>query len=200
MTPPESQPRTTELRAKDEVCSGETEELLAVLEADLRHIRESLSTLDRLRGLLIKHDETGLQACSNRSARRPTPMRPSNPDASGSAGNWPPCWVARPATDPVEAGDGLAAADPRKDRTSRRGPCGPGVSGSSESIAARVCCWRTVPDSTGPFPRGLPARQGPADDLRGCRHGQAGVAEPPDECPVLDSATPDGQEACHAKL
>src|SRR3990172_4484321 len=50
----------TEDRIGNEVL-GKTEELLAVLEADVRHIQESLSTLDRLRGLLIKHDETGLQ-------------------------------------------------------------------------------------------------------------------------------------------
>ena len=49
-----------EVRMGKEVLR-KTEELLAVLEADVQHIQESLSTLDRLRGLLIKHDETGLQ-------------------------------------------------------------------------------------------------------------------------------------------
>ena len=39
-----------------------TEQLLAVLEADVRHMQESLSTLDQLRGLLVKHDECGLEA------------------------------------------------------------------------------------------------------------------------------------------
>ena len=39
-----------------------TEQLLAVLEADVRHMQESLSTLDQLRSLLIKHDECGLEA------------------------------------------------------------------------------------------------------------------------------------------
>jgi hypothetical protein len=51
----------TEDRSTNEKVLRKTEELLAVLEADGRHILESLSSLDRLRGLLIKHDETGLQ-------------------------------------------------------------------------------------------------------------------------------------------
>lgn len=39
-----------------------TEQLLTVLEADIVHMQESLSTLDQLRGLLVKHDLTGLEA------------------------------------------------------------------------------------------------------------------------------------------
>ena len=60
MSSTESRSQKSEVRIKEEV-RGKTEELLAVLGSDVRHIQESLATLDRLRGLLIKHDETGLQ-------------------------------------------------------------------------------------------------------------------------------------------
>ena len=58
----ETEPRTQnpELRIEEEVCH-KTEALLAVLEGDIRTLQDRLSTLDRLRGLLIKHDEKGLE-------------------------------------------------------------------------------------------------------------------------------------------
>ncbi len=51
--------QNSELRSKE--ILRKTEELVAVLEADARHIQESLLLLDRLRSLVIKHDEAGLQ-------------------------------------------------------------------------------------------------------------------------------------------
>jgi hypothetical protein len=59
MTPTESGIQNPETRMRDVL--RKTEELVAVLETDIQHIQESLLLLDRLRGLLIKHDVEGLQ-------------------------------------------------------------------------------------------------------------------------------------------
>jgi hypothetical protein len=59
MSRTELRTQNSELRSKE--ILRKTEELVAVLEADARHIQESLLLLDRLRSLVIKHDEAGLQ-------------------------------------------------------------------------------------------------------------------------------------------
>ena len=59
MTEAEARSQRSEVRSKE--ILRKTEELVAVLETDVRHIQESLTLLDRLRSLLVKHDETGLQ-------------------------------------------------------------------------------------------------------------------------------------------
>ncbi len=43
-----------------EKVSNEVDDLLAVLDRDIQHIRESLSRLNELRGLVVKHDNTTL--------------------------------------------------------------------------------------------------------------------------------------------
>jgi hypothetical protein len=54
-------PRTQDPQQRSKDVLRKTEELIAVLEADVRHIQESLLLLDQMRSLLVKHDETGLQ-------------------------------------------------------------------------------------------------------------------------------------------
>jgi hypothetical protein len=66
MTGAERRTQNPELRTQDPQQRSrdvlrKTGELIAVLEADARHIQESLLLLDRLRSLLVKHDEAGLQ-------------------------------------------------------------------------------------------------------------------------------------------
>jgi hypothetical protein len=57
----ETEPRIQNSEYRMAEVLRRSEELLAVLETDALHMRESLSLLDRMRGLVIKHDESGLQ-------------------------------------------------------------------------------------------------------------------------------------------
>jgi len=50
-------------------AARKTDELLEVLAEDVRHLEATLSTLDTLRGLLIKRDDAGLQELLARIAR-----------------------------------------------------------------------------------------------------------------------------------
>jgi hypothetical protein len=57
----DTEPRTQKSEFRTAEVLRRSEELLAVLETDALHMQESLSILDRMRGLVIKHDESGLQ-------------------------------------------------------------------------------------------------------------------------------------------